>query len=405
MTSTNQSTSTLQPTIRGGRRVQLAIILGALASFAPLSLDMYLPALPEIAQDMDASTSWTQLSLTSCLLGLAVGQLVAGPLSDVRGRKGPLLIGLLLYTIASILCAYAPTMGSFIGLRFLQGLAGAAGIVIARAVVRDLYSGTEMTKFYALLMLVNGVAPIFAPIFGGQLLKVTPWTGVFLVLSAIGALLLLSVIRGLPETLPPERRSPSGLKQTLITFRGLLSDRQFMGYALSQGLVLAAMFAYISGSPFVLQDIFGVSPQLFSLLFGINGLGIILASQAAGRLAGKVSERKLLAVGLAMSSVGSVLVFIALLLGGGLWGVLPPLFVAISSVGIVTTAAFTLAMQSQEKSAGSASSLIGLMSFIIGGAVAPLVGLGGEGTALPMGIVMACCGLGAVLSFVLLARK
>jgi DHA1 family bicyclomycin/chloramphenicol resistance-like MFS transporter len=271
--------------------------------------------------------------------------------------------------------------------------------------VRDLYSGVEMTKFYALLMLVNGVAPIFAPIFGGQLLKLTPWTGVFLVLGLIGLLLLLSVIRGLPETLPLGRRSTGGLRQTLRTFGDLVMDRPFMGYALAQGLVLAAMFAYIAGSPFVLQDIFGVSPQVFSLLFGVNGVGIILASQVAGRLAGRVSERSLLAAGLAMSCGGSILLLAVILLDGGLMFVLLPLFIAISSVGIVTTAAFSLAMQSQGEAAGSASSLLGLMSFVIGGAVAPLVGLGGEGTALPMAIVMACFGTGAVVAFVGLTRK
>lgn len=386
-------------------RVRMALILGTLSAFGPLSLDMYLPALPTLADEFQSSTSYAQLSLTACMVGLAAGQLLAGPLSDVRGRRAPLIAGLILYTIASILCLVSPTMGSFVVLRFIQGAAGAAGIVISRAVVRDVYSGPELTRFFSLLMLINGVAPIAAPIIGGQLLAYTSWRGVFILLSIIGVLTLVAVVVGLGETLPVERRSSGGLKQTLITFRKIAGDRLFMGYALTQGFVSAGMFAYISGSPFVLQKIYGISPQMFSICFAINGLGIILASQIAGRLAGKVSETRLLIAGLITAALGGTSLLIAILAGGNLISVLIPLFLVVSSVGLVNTASFSLAMANQEKSAGSASALIGVMTFLFGGIVAPLVGLGGEGTAVPMGIVIACADLGALLIYFVMVGK
>ncbi|WP_411736226.1 multidrug effflux MFS transporter [Paenibacillus sp. M2] len=386
-------------------RVRMALILGTLSAFGPLSLDMYLPALPTLADEFGSSTSYAQLSLTACMIGLAVGQLLAGPLSDVRGRRTPLIAGLVLYTIASILCLVSPTMGSFVVLRFIQGVAGAAGIVISRAIVRDVYSGPELTRFFSLLMLINGVAPIAAPIIGGQMLTYTSWRGVFILLSLIGILTLLAVIFGLGETLPSNRRSSGGLKQTLITFRQIAGDRQFMGYALTQGFVAAGMFAYISGSPFVLQKIYGVSPQIFSVCFAINGLGIILASQVAGKLAGKVSETRLLIAGLLTAALGGTSLLIAILAEGNLISVLIPLFLVVSSVGLVNTASFALAMANQEKSAGSASALIGVMTFLFGGIVAPLVGLGGEGTAVPMGIVIACADLGALVIYFLMVSR
>ncbi|MBY0205223.1 multidrug effflux MFS transporter [Paenibacillus cucumis (ex Kampfer et al. 2016)] len=386
-------------------RVRMALILGTLSAFGPLSLDMYLPALPTLADEFGSSTSYAQLSLTACMIGLALGQLLAGPLSDVRGRRIPLIAGLVLYTIASILCLVSPTMGSFVVLRFIQGLAGAAGIVIARAVVRDVYEGPELTRFFSLLMLINGVAPIAAPIIGGQILTYTSWRGVFILLSLIGVLALLAVIFGLGETLPAHKRSSGGLKQTLLTFGSIARNRRFMGYALTQGFAAAGMFAYISGSPFVLQKIYGVSPQMFSICFAINGLGIILASQIAGRLAGKVSETRLLIAGLLIAAVGGTSLLVAILAGGGLISVLIPLFLVVSSVGLINTASFALAMADQAKSAGSASALIGVMTFLFGGLVAPLVGLGGEHTAVPMGIVIACADLGALLLYVVMIGR
>ncbi|SDD13047.1 MFS transporter, DHA1 family, bicyclomycin/chloramphenicol resistance protein [Paenibacillus sp. UNCCL117] len=381
------------------RRLWMALVLGTLSAFGPLSLDMYLPALPQLAGDLNTSASAAQLSLTACLLGLALGQLAAGPLSDMYGRRKPLLTGLLLFAAVSVLCMLSASASAFVALRFIQGLAGAAGIVISRAIARDLYAGTELTKFFALLMLVNGAAPILAPIFGGQLLAFTTWRGVFLALALIGVLALAAVILALPETLPPQRRMRGGLRETWSTFGRLVKDRSFMGYALSQGFVTAAMFAYIAGSPFVLQNIYGVSPQGFSLIFAANGLGIIMASQATGRLAGRFSESRLLITGLILAAASGLLVLTGLAAGAGLAWILPPLFVAVSCVGIVGTASFPLAMAGQSQAAGSASALLGVLSFIFGGLVAPLVGLGGESSALPLGIVMAVSNLIALVLY------
>lgn len=383
----------------------IAFLLGSLASFGPLSIDMYLPALPNLAVDLHSSTSLAQLSLTACLLGIALGQLFAGPISDICGRRRPLLTGLLIYVVSSLLCVFTPTIWTFVIMRFIQGLAGSAGIVISRAIVRDLYSGSELTRFFSLLMLVNGVAPILAPILGGQILQVASWRGVFVVLFGIGLIMLFAVFFGLQETLPSSLHSKGGLSNTFLTFRGLIRNRTFMGYALAQGFVTAAMFAYISGSPFVLQNIFGVSPQMFSLFFAINGLGIIIAGQITGRLAGRIHEGKLLVAGLTIAFVGGILLLAMILMNGGLYTILLPLFLLVSSVGIVGTTSFSLAMQDQAKAAGSAAALIGVLSFVFGGLMAPLVGISGSYTAVPMGITIAVAETAAVLSYFFLVRE
>lgn len=386
-------------------RIWMILILGALSAFGPLSLDMYLPSLPELAKTMHTSTSLTQLSLTSCLIGLAVGQLFAGPLSDVRGRRFPLIIGMVVYGVASLLCAFSTSIEMLIALRFVQGIAGSAGIVISRAVVRDMYSGSELTKFFSMLMLVNGAAPILSPIIGGQLLQFTSWRGVFIVLTVIGVLMLLAVLFWLPETLGVDKRSKGGVMNTLSTFGALLRDRTFIGLALCQGFVSAGMFAYISGSPFVLQDIFGVSPQTFGLIFAVNGIGIIIAGQITGRLAGRVSERNLFISGVALATIGGSTLLVAIVSGAGLILILPTLFIVVSCVGIVGTAGASMALQNYGHAAGSASALLGLLSYILGALVMPLVGIMGSGTAVPMGIVIFGADLGAVLCYLLLVRK
>ncbi|MDQ0495919.1 multidrug effflux MFS transporter [Paenibacillus brasilensis] len=386
------------------RILWVAFVLGALSAFGPLSIDMYLPSLPTLADNLHTTTSLAQLSLTACLLGLAVGQLVAGPLSDVRGRRGPLVISLILYAAASLLCVFAPNIGLLITLRFVQGLTGSAGIVISRAVARDLYSGKELTRFFSLLMLVNGVAPIAAPVLGGVILNFVSWRGVFMVLCLVGVAMLIAVVLGLPETLPVNRRSSGGLKQTLSTLGHLFADRRFMGYAFSQALITGAMFAYIAGSPFVLQDIFGVSPQTYSIIFAVNGLGIVLFSQLTGRLVGRFSERQLLLSGLVIAVVAGISLLTVALTGGQLFAVLVPLFFIVSCVGIVSTTTTSLAMQSQQRSAGSASAMLGLLPLLLGSIASPLVGLGSGTTPVPMAVVIAIAEIGALLSFLVLAK-
>ncbi|WP_256758567.1 multidrug effflux MFS transporter [Cohnella sp. WQ 127256] len=385
--------------------VWLIILLGSLSAFGPLSLDLYLPALPKLAENLHTSSSYAQLSLTACMIGLSVGQLFAGSFSDFYGRRLPLLIGLLVYAVSSILCAFSPSIGVLVLLRFIQGLAGSAGIVISRAVVRDMYSGPELTKFFAMLMLVNGAAPIFSPVLGGQLLKVTPWEGLFVVLAGWGVLTLLAVWFGLPETLPANKRMTGGLRETFSTFRRLLKDRSFMGYGLAQAFVSAAMFAYIAGSPFVLQNIYGVSPQMFSVFFAINGIGIIIAGQLTGRLASRVGEKKLFLSGVVIASISGSLLLVMIIMSAGLAAILVPLFFVISSVGIVSTTGFSLAMRNQGHTAGSASALLGLLSFLFGGALAPIVGIAGSANALPMGIIIAATDIAALVCYWVMIRN
>ncbi|MBX5450902.1 Bcr/CflA family multidrug efflux MFS transporter [Thermogemmatispora sp.] len=387
------------------RSILLIIILGSLSAFGPLSLDMYLPALPLLSQDLGANASEAQLTLSACLVGLALGQLLAGPLSDSLGRRRPLLIGLLIYILASLCCAVVPSITLLIGLRLIQGMAGAAGIVIARATVRDKYSGILMARFFSMLMLVSGIAPIAAPLIGGFLLRLTTWRGIFLFLTLLVVLIWIAALLGLPESLPPERRQSGKLGTTLGTFRRLLTDKAFLSYALSCGLSAAAMFAYISGSPFVTQDIYGLSPQAFSLVFGTNALGIAIMGQINGRLVGRIAPRKLLAGALTAVALGSGGLFLAVIGGVGLIGILPALFVVVASQGMVFPNAATLALTDHPREAGSAAALVGLLQFVLGAIASPLVGIAGSQTAVPMASIIGVLGLSALLTFWLLGRR
>lgn len=369
----------------------MVLILGSLTAFGPLSMDMYLPALPGVSDDFHTTASLAQLSITACLAGLALGQLIFGPLSDIVGRKRPLLLTLTAYAAASILCVFSSSIWMFIILRFIQGAAAAAGIVIARASSRDLYTGKDLTKFMALLALVNGAAPILAPIFGGIVLNWVSWRAIFMILAGIGLVMLLAVTLMLPETLPKANRKRGGLLETVKTFGVLLKDKVFMGIALSQAFAVMSMFAYIAGSPFVLQNIYGVSPQQFSVIFAVNGAGIIIAAQLTGKLSAIYDEARLLKWGVSLSFIGSLLLMVVILYALPLWAMLPALFLVVSSVGIVNTTGFSLGMQRQGHVAGSASAFLGILPFGGGGLVSPLVGIAGEHTAVPLGVVILIC--------------
>ncbi|MGW7537478.1 Bcr/CflA family multidrug efflux MFS transporter [Amycolatopsis sp. NPDC054798] len=400
--STADHSATL-PEHPGQGKIRRLLVLGGLSAFGPLSIDMYLPALPRMAGDFQASDTTVQLTLTAFVIGLAVGQIVAGPLSDSFGRRRPLLIGLGLYIAGSVAAAVSPGVELLIAARSVQALGAAAGIVIARAAVRDLYTGKAMTKFFSLLLLVNGLAPILAPVLGGQLLTFTSWRGVFVVLTAFGALLLVAVAFALPEPLPVERRHPARLGGVLRTYGRLLADRTFLGYALTAGLNFAALFAYISGSSFALQDVYRLSPQEYSIVFGLNGVGIVLAGQLNGWLVGRFPERTLLRAGLAVSTLSGLVTLAAALLRLPLPALLIPLLFMVSCIGIISPNASSLALAGHARTAGSASALLGVLQFAIGGIATPLVGLGGSGTAVPMTATMAGFGVLALLSFATLA--
>ncbi|MFB6633122.1 Bcr/CflA family multidrug efflux MFS transporter [Streptomyces sp. NPDC056362] len=398
------------PAATAARRTGLLVtlVLGGLTALPPLSMDMYLPALPEVTDALRAPAATVQLTLTACLAGMALGQLVVGPMSDRWGRRRPLLVGMIVYVLATAVCALAPSAELLIGFRLLQGLAGAAGIVIARAVVRDLYDGVEMARFFSTLMLISGVAPIIAPLIGGQILRITDWRGVFHVLTVIGVLLTLVVWRFLHETLPAERRHEGGVGQALRTMRGLLADRVFTGYMLTGGLAFAALFAYISASPFVIQDLYGASPQTFSLLFGLNSVGLVVVGQINGKLlVGRVSLDKALGFGLGillLAAAALTLMTTGVFGETGLAPVAAGLFVLMSAMGLAMPNTNAQALMRTPHAAGSASALLGTSSFLIGAVASPLVGIAGEHTAVPMAVVQLGCAVLALACFLGLCR-
>ncbi|MCX4860863.1 multidrug effflux MFS transporter [Streptomyces canus] len=387
----------------------VTLLLGGLTATPPLAMDMYLPSLPEVTDALHAPAATVQLTLTACLLGMALGQLVVGPMSDRWGRRRPLLAGLVVYVVATALCAVAPTVEFLVGFRLAQGLAGAAGIVIARAVVRDLYDGVAMARFFSTLMLIGGVAPIVAPLIGGQILRVTDWRGVFVVLTVIGALLAALVWARLPETLPAAERHTGGVGEALHSMRRLLADLPFTGYLLTGGFAFAALFAYISASPFVIQEIYGASPQTFSLLFGVNSVGLVVVGQINGKvLVGRVSLDRVLGVGLLIVTAAATAL---LLMATGTFGevglapVAAALFVLMSAMGVTLPNAQSLALLRTKHSAGSASALLGTSSFLIGAIASPLVGMAGEDTAVPMAVVQLAAALVALTCFMAMCRS
>ncbi|WP_433088982.1 multidrug effflux MFS transporter [Dactylosporangium sp. CA-052675] len=387
----------------GTRRLWLALVLGSLSGFAPLTIDMYLPALPGMARDLHTSVPMVQLSLTVFVIGLALGQVLVGPLSDTWGRRRPLLGGLLVYVAGSLCCAAAPNAGLLVGARALQSLGAAAGIVLARASVRDLFEGPAMTRFFSTIMLVNGLAPILAPVAGGQLLRLAGWRVLFVVLAGVGVVLLVAVLAGLPESLPPERRRPAHLGGTLRSMAGLLTDRAYLRYVLAAALMFAAVFAYISGSSFVLQNAYGLSAQQFSLVFGANGLGIVLLAQVNGWLVGRGhTAHALLRAALAVAVTAAAGVLLSTATHAPLPVVLVCLFAVVSMLGVVLADATSLALGPHAATAGAASSLQGLLQFLVGGIAASAMGLAGPGSALAMGVTMFTCAASALATLRLL---
>ncbi|MGP6486531.1 multidrug effflux MFS transporter [Duffyella gerundensis] len=385
-------------------RLGYAITLGLLAALGPLCIDLYLPALPALARDLQTSTATAQLSLTAGLLGLGAGQLLFGPMSDKFGRVGPLLLSLVLLFIASVGCAMAQTIDQLLLARLFEGLSGAGGAVLSRAIARDMYSGHELTKFFALLMLVNGLAPIGAPVLGGALLTVLDWRGIFMTLAAIAVLLLLLSRFKLKETLPPERRSQGSLFSAWAALGQVIMHRPFMGFCLTQGFMMSGMFAYIGASPFVLQEIYGLSPQAFSFCFAANGIGLVIASQTSARLCPLWGEYRLLKGGLTLAFIASSSLLLLGISGAPLPLILVALFFTIASNGVIATTASSLAMQSQGHRAGSASAVIGVTMFTLGAITVPITGIGGT-SVLTMTATIFGCFMLAILMFLLLAKK
>ena len=375
-----------------------------MTAMAPLSTDMYLPSLPVMQADFGISASLVQMTLTMTMLGMALGQIFAGPVSDYYGRKKPLVIGMAAFTAATIGCVLAENIMAFLCFRFVMGFAGASGIVVAKAIARDVCEGPELTRFFAMLMMVNGLAPIIAPVIGGQILLFTTWRGVFVTLVAIGLLLLLATL-AYKETLSPEKRL-AGIRASFAKFPQLLKNRYFLGHCLLQCFVFGGFFSYLSGSSFVFQNIFQVSPQVYSLIFGGIGVGLMVAGALPARLAGRVPDEKMLQTAMLISFFGSVLLFVGFWFEVGLAVILPILFFTITPLSVLGASSFSLALSRQGKNAGTASALLGFSSMILGGCMMPLVGIAGEHTAIPMCVMMiAGYGLGYIIYLLMIAPE
>lgn len=381
------------------QRAGLVLVLGSLIAIGPLTIDMYLPALPAIATGFETTSAAVQLTLTGTLAGLALGQLLIGPLSDAVGRRAPLIGGLMLHVVASVLCVFAPTIGVLGSLRVLQGLGVAATSVVAMAVVRDLFSGNAFAGLISRLMLVMGAAPILAPTLGSGLLRWTDWRGVFLGLAGFGILLIAVAVFGLRETLPVERRRRGGVVDTLRVYRSLLRDRTFVGLVLVAGLAMAALFAYVAGSSFVFQEQYGLDEQQFGVAFGAGAVGLIAATQLNVRLLRRYSPQQILLTALAVgAAAGLVLVAIAVTGFGGLAAILAALWVVLASAGLAIPNAPALALSRHGEAAGTAAALLGAVQFGVGAVAAPMVGVLGNGSV-AMAVVVAA---GMVTSLVVL---
>jgi DHA1 family bicyclomycin/chloramphenicol resistance-like MFS transporter len=370
-------------------RLRLVLVLGFLIALGPLTIDMYLPSLPTITDELHTTAAAVQLTLTGTLAGLGVGQLLIGPLSDAVGRRAPLLAGVAVHIAASILCAIAPNLAVLGTLRVLQGLGAAASMVVAMAVVRDLFTGLAAAKLLSRLMLVMGAAPILAPTLGSITLRWTSWHGVFVVLALFGIAILTVAALWLPETLPVERRRNGGVSGTIRDYGRLFTDRTYLGLILVAGLAMAALFAYVSGSSFVFQQQFGLSEQQFGFVFGAGAIGLISATQLNVRLLRRWTPSQILVSSLAGgAAAGLVLLLFAATGFGGLAGVLVPLWAVLAAVGLALPNAPALALSRHGEAAGTAAALLGAVQFGVGALAAPLVGVLGTG-ATGMALVIA----------------
>lgn len=381
----------------------ILLILGALSAFGPLAIDFYLPSFPTLAREFASDVDHVQLSLSAYFVGVALGQLVYGPLADRFGRRLPLLGGIALFTLASLACAMAGSLDQLIAARFVQALGGCAGMVIARAVVRDLCDPLASAKVFSQLMLVMGLAPILAPLAGGWLLEHASWRWIFISLTLLSGLSALGVALWLPETHRPQAPHIP-LRHAGRQYARLLGNRLFVSYALSGGLVMAGMFAYIAGSPYVFIELYGIPADRFGWVFGANAAGFILAAQVNALLMRYAGPEVWLSRIMILHLVASlVLLAVSAWQPPHLWPLLLPLFIGIASLGCLLPNASACAMSGQAAHAGSASALLGFIQFAIAGVSSALVGVLHDGSAWPMALVITMCAALALLSS-LLAR-
>ncbi|MBQ7630081.1 MAG: multidrug effflux MFS transporter, partial [Selenomonadaceae bacterium] len=379
------------------RKVKLTIFLGCLTALAPLATDMYLPALPSMNAEFNVGTSLIQMTLSATIVGMALGQIFAGPISDICGRKIPLAVGMFLFALASAGCIFSSDIKIFLIFRLIQGLSGAFGLVIARAIARDCTSGAELTKFFSLLMTVNGLAPILSPVIGGQILVFADWRAVFVLLTIIGAALTISSIK-FDETLPKNFRAKN-LMAGLKNFGYLTRDKYFLGHCLLQCAWFAVFFSYISGSAFLFQNIYGVTPQTYSLIFGGLSCSLVVAGVVPMRLAGKIPELKMLAWAVCQAFVGEIFFLFCVIFQASIEMVIFSLLVMIPMGSILGATSFSLSMRNHGKEAGAASAFLGCFPMLAGGLMSPLVGIAGNQNALPMAIIFLIGGTLALIIF------
>jgi DHA1 family bicyclomycin/chloramphenicol resistance-like MFS transporter len=362
--------------------------------------------MPALAEELDATDAGVQLTLTGMLAGLAFGQLLIGPASDWLGRRRPLLAGVVVHALASLLCALAPDVVTLSAVRVLQGFAGAAISVNAMAIVRDLFHGVAAARVFSRLMLVIGVAPVMAPSLGGLILDFTTWRGIFVVLAGFAVLLIVVAALWLEETLPPARRRSARPLATLRTYRSLLGDGTFVALVLVQGLMMSALFSYVSGSPFVLQEIYGLSERTFGLVFGLNALGIVAGTQLNPLLLRRFRPSQVVTVAVSCGTVvAGVMVLTTATDAGGLLGLLVPLALVVATCGLSMPNTPALALSRHGEAAGTAAALLGSVTFGVGALTAPLVGVLGTGSAVPMAAVIAAAVASAAVLLHLVVRR
>jgi DHA1 family bicyclomycin/chloramphenicol resistance-like MFS transporter len=379
-------------------RTRLFFILGALTAFGPISTDMYLPSFTVLAREMNASQAAVQATLSAFLVGLALGQLVLGPLSDRHGRRLPLLAGVTLFIVASTACAVAPNIETLWIARFFQSLGVCAMMVVTRATVRDFYSGAEGAHFFSMLMLVLGVAPMVGPPLGAWILEEYSWRGIFLFHAAIGSAALIAATLVFPESLPPKHRARGGISRVLSGYVELIKDGHYLAPTFAGNLVFAGLFAFLAGGPFVLANVYGLEPRHFAYVFSFNALGFLTGTQINARLVRRFGPVRMLTGGLSVYFVAAmVLLFNSITGFGGLAGIVLPMFVLFLSVGAAPANALALAQEHYPHMAGSAAALFGSIQFGIGAAAGVLVGLLHNGTAVPMAGIMAFAAVTALV--------